>query len=185
MKAKFLSIILASLLVLGIAAGCSPKEEAELDGETVETSADTDGNGKTLRIAFPDTLTTVDVADVTASTMLKEVGGVVETLVYADADFNLTPLLATEWEMTGDYTWVFKLRDDVTFHDGTKFNADAVKWCIERIHSFPTRRSSDQSEERRVGKECKIGRDRLRGIAVRAFFRRPRRSGAASCRHCP
>ena len=26
------------------------------------------------------------------------------------------------------------------------------------IHSFPTRRSSDQSEERRVGKECKIGR---------------------------
>ena len=132
MKAKFLSIILASLLVLGIAAGCSPKEEAELDGETVETSADTDGNGKTLRIAFPDTLTTVDVADVTASTMLKEVGGVVETLVYADADFNLTPLLATEWEMTGDYTWVFKLRDDVTFHDGTKFNADAVKWCIER-----------------------------------------------------
>ena len=26
---------------------------------------------------------------------------------------------------------------------------------------------------------------RLRGIAVRAFFRRPRRSGAASCRHCP
>ena len=85
-----------------------------------------------MRIAFPDTLTTVDVADVTASTMLKEVGGVVETLVYADADFNLTPLLATEWEMTGDYTWVFKLRDDVTFHDGTKFNADAVKWCIER-----------------------------------------------------
>ena len=26
------------------------------------------------------------------------------------------------------------------------------------IHSFPTRRSSDRSEERRVGKECKIGR---------------------------
>ena len=26
---------------------------------------------------------------------------------------------------------------------------------------------------------------RLRGIAVRAFFRRPRRSGAAPCRHCP
>ena len=28
----------------------------------------------------------------------------------------------------------------------------------ETIHSFPTRRSSDRSEERRVGKECKIGR---------------------------
>ena len=26
------------------------------------------------------------------------------------------------------------------------------------LHSFPTRRSSDQSEERRVGKECRIGR---------------------------
>ena len=26
------------------------------------------------------------------------------------------------------------------------------------LHSFPTRRSSDLSEERREGKECKIGR---------------------------
>ena len=29
-----------------------------------------------------------------------------------------------------------------------------VQRMIESIHSFPTRRSSDESEERRVGKEC-------------------------------
>ena len=33
---------------------------------------------------------------------------------------------------------------------------DSLTFC--GLHSFPTRRSSDQSEERRVGKECKIGR---------------------------
>ena len=27
-------------------------------------------------------------------------------------------------------------------------------YYMARIHSFPTRRSSDRSEERRVGKEC-------------------------------
>ena len=32
------------------------------------------------------------------------------------------------------------------------------KGKVDAIHSFPTRRSSDRSEERRVGKECKIGR---------------------------
>jgi len=67
-----------------------------------------------------------------AATMLLEVAGVVQTLVSVDSNFVLHPSLATEWQRTGDTTWVFKLRHDVTFHDGTKFNAEAVKWCIDR-----------------------------------------------------
>ncbi|WP_078578824.1 glutathione ABC transporter substrate-binding protein [Salipaludibacillus agaradhaerens] len=56
-----------------------------------------------------------------------------ETLVKHSADMELEPLLATEWEATADDVWEFTLRDDVTFHDGSEFNADVVKANIERI----------------------------------------------------
>lgn len=87
---------------------------------------------KVLRIAFPSTLTTLDVADGDGATMLKEVGGVVETLVNVDSSFQLQPSLATSWERNDDTTWTIKLREGVKFHDGTDFNADAVKWCFDR-----------------------------------------------------
>lgn len=45
---------------------------------------------------------------------------------------DLEPLLATEWEATSDTEWTFTLRDDVTFHDGTPFNAEAAAFSIDR-----------------------------------------------------
>lgn len=45
---------------------------------------------------------------------------------------ELEPLLATSWESEDGKTWVFKLRDDVTFHDGSKFTSEDVKFTIER-----------------------------------------------------
>jgi peptide/nickel transport system substrate-binding protein len=47
---------------------------------------------------------------------------------------QFTPALATSWESADEgMTWTFYLREGVTFHDGTPFNADAVKYSIERI----------------------------------------------------
>jgi peptide/nickel transport system substrate-binding protein len=43
------------------------------------------------------------------------------------------PLLATSWEASDDLMeWTFYLREGVIFHDGTDFNADAVKYSFER-----------------------------------------------------
>ncbi|MFB4165551.1 glutathione ABC transporter substrate-binding protein [Alteribacillus sp. JSM 102045] len=58
---------------------------------------------------------------------------VFETLVIQDENMELQPNLAEDWEQTGDTTWEFYLRDDVTFHDGAEFNAEAVKANIDRI----------------------------------------------------
>jgi peptide/nickel transport system substrate-binding protein len=45
----------------------------------------------------------------------------------------LSPGLATRWESNEDATeWTFYLRKGVKFHDGTDFNAEAVKYSIER-----------------------------------------------------
>lgn len=46
---------------------------------------------------------------------------------------ELQPALATAWTATkGGAVWTFKLRQGVTFHDGTPFNAEAVKFNVER-----------------------------------------------------
>jgi peptide/nickel transport system substrate-binding protein len=43
------------------------------------------------------------------------------------------PALATSWEASDDgLEWTFHLREGVTFHDGTPFNADAVVFNFER-----------------------------------------------------
>ena len=48
-----------------------------------------------------------------------------ETLVKLDKEGDALPALATEWQQSGR-TWTFEIRDGVTFHDGTKLDAQAV-----------------------------------------------------------
>lgn len=56
-----------------------------------------------------------------------------ETLIYQNPDGELEPGLATEWEQVDDKTWNFKLREDVTFHNGQAFTAEDVKATLERV----------------------------------------------------
>ncbi len=56
-----------------------------------------------------------------------------EYLVEMSADTGeLEPLLATAWETDDGSTWTFTLRKGVKFHDGSDFNAEDVKYTIER-----------------------------------------------------
>ena len=65
---------------------------------------------------------------------------VYDTLVYrapatgTATDNQFVPGLAESWEVSDDgLTYTFHLRHDVTFQDGTSFNAEAVRVNIERI----------------------------------------------------
>jgi peptide/nickel transport system substrate-binding protein len=58
--------------------------------------------------------------------------GIYETLFANDENMVLTPELATDYERVSDTEWEISLREDVTFHDGTPFNADAVVYSFER-----------------------------------------------------
>ncbi len=56
-----------------------------------------------------------------------------------DPDLAILPVLALdfgEWDYITDPdapTYIVELREDVWFHDGTKFNAAAVKWNFDRL----------------------------------------------------
>ena len=55
-------------------------------------------------------------------------------LVRLTVDLDVVPELATSWEVAEDrVTWTFHLRRGVKFHDGTPFNAQAVKFNFETV----------------------------------------------------
>lgn len=56
-----------------------------------------------------------------------------DSLIYLDAAGRVFPGLATEWRFSNDKkTITFRLREGVTFHDGTPFDARAVKASVDR-----------------------------------------------------
>jgi len=92
------------------------------------------GAGGTLKIALPTDITKLDpiyIQDAPSSTVADLI---YDTLVEFDFDGSLRPGLASSWEVSEDATvYTFHLREGVTFHDGTQFDAHAVKAHFERL----------------------------------------------------
>ena len=64
-------------------------------------------------------------------------GNVYEGLVQLDEHGEVEPLLAESWEISEDGTeYSFTLREDVTFHDGTPFDAEIVQFSLERLDEW-------------------------------------------------
>ncbi|MCE0497402.1 MAG: ABC transporter substrate-binding protein [Methylacidiphilales bacterium] len=63
-----------------------------------------------------------------------------DNLVYLDNKGNIQPWLAKSWTISPDgKTYTFYLRDDVTFSDGTPFDAEAVRVNLARIRDPATK----------------------------------------------
>ena len=66
-----------------------------------------------------------------------------ESLVSLDDDGEVIPWLATRWTQSDDgLTWEFSLRDDVSFTDGTPFDAEAVAANIAHVQDPATASST-------------------------------------------
>jgi peptide/nickel transport system substrate-binding protein len=69
-----------------------------------------------------------------------------DKLVDTDANLTVVPMLATSWAISPDgRTVTFRLRQGVRFHDGTPFDANAVKYNFDRMQDpkFPSARRSE------------------------------------------
>jgi len=63
-----------------------------------------------------------------------------DNLVYLDAKGEISPWLAKSWTISPDgKVYTFVLRQDVTFSDGAKFNAEAVKVNLEHMRDPATK----------------------------------------------
>lgn len=77
----------------------------------------------------------LDPATVTAVNDFRILVNLYDGLVrYKDGSLQVEPALATAWTISDDgLVYTFQLRKGVKFHDGTPFNAKAVKFNFERM----------------------------------------------------
>lgn len=106
---------------------------APLSACAVANSQSVEG-GSTVRVVLQQEPPTLEPCESSlTSTGIVVRSNITEPLVERDPDSGeLEPLLATAWEQTTDRTWTFTLRDDVTFSDGTPFDAEDAAFSIDR-----------------------------------------------------
>ena len=82
-------------------------------------------------VAEPVTMDPPQITDLNSARVTKRI---FEGLVGQElGSYKLVPGLAQSWDISRDgLTYTFRLRPNVTFHDGTPFNAEAVKFVFER-----------------------------------------------------
>ncbi|MFC0409794.1 glutathione ABC transporter substrate-binding protein GsiB [Roseomonas elaeocarpi] len=98
-----------------------------------------------LVVGVPDNLTGLDPADVNDTLSQSACRLMLQGLYGFDKDMKLIPVLAESYEADADAkVFTFKLRQNVKFHDGTPFDAAAVKANFERVAN-PDNRLKRQS----------------------------------------
>ena len=126
----FIFTLVLSLFLAACAGGSDNKDEEKANDKSKTEDGNTGGDlvFATLSDAAkldPHISTDVPSANINVN--------IFDRLIKKDENEEIIPNLATSWEAVDDTTWVFELRDDVTFHDGEKFNAEVVKKNFERI----------------------------------------------------
>jgi peptide/nickel transport system substrate-binding protein len=142
MTKKTLKLLLVSFLALSLLlVGCSnSNQEANSEDKPSESGTKKD----TLVFGRGGDSTSLDPITTTEGETFKVTENIFETLLeYGEQDTTLHPGLAEEWEVSTDaLTYTLKLRQDVKFHDGTDFNAEAVvfnfnRWMNGNADDFP------------------------------------------------
>ncbi len=154
---RLMTLLAAFALVAG---ACGDTDDAEVgvddpvdvvdEGATVDTGGDTgvateDGSNEvaapegdvdpdaTLRFSYTVGPSRFDPARATSSFDNTSLFLTYDRLIHQAPDASAVPGLATDWEFVDDGTaLVLDLREGVTFHDGTPFDAEAVKANIDR-----------------------------------------------------
>ena len=134
---RCLALMAATAVVL---AGCggpgaSPSTQS---GTGPVTEADIDPTA-ILRVSAAASIPLLDPVQQTTYGMSGYLALIYDRLTMLDKDDNLIPGLATRWEFAPDGSFLeLTLRDDVTFHDGTPFDAAALRANIERGKTLET-----------------------------------------------
>lgn len=122
---RFILLLLSVITVLG---GCGQKEGVNTQTESANSEVKSEliyASAKDINDMNPHLYTGSMPAQ----------GMVYESLVENTVD-GIKPLLAESWDIAEDgKTYTFHLRQDVKFHDGEPFNAEAVKQNIDAVQA--------------------------------------------------
>ncbi|MBU4213446.1 MAG: ABC transporter substrate-binding protein [Actinobacteria bacterium] len=128
--------LLKGLLVggatVGALAACAPSSSSPTATGTAAVGADTGAEIDLVTIALPGSLSSLDV-NTEAGILNYYVAAIAqEGLLQVEPDGTLTPALAKAWNRVDASTYVFTLRTDATFADGTPVTVEDVLYSIEK-----------------------------------------------------
>ena len=133
---KGLSVIMLIGLLLAACGGGTQATEAPAVEATEAATEAPAVSGGTLTLGIPIEPETLDPGDAVYVQEQFILMNIFDSLLSISPDGELHPGLASAWEPNADYSeFTFTLRDDVTFHDGTPFTAEAVKASFDHINS--------------------------------------------------
>jgi len=148
---KLSAVLSLSLAINACSPAAAPKHETSAADGTVTNGVVTYSaadfhesspgrSGGTLRVSAASDAGSFDVHALSNGN-IQWMGRILfDCLVYQDEQGNISPWLARSWDISDDgKTYTFHLRDDVTFSDGEKFNAQALQTNLEHMRDPATK----------------------------------------------
>ncbi|WP_257348100.1 glutathione ABC transporter substrate-binding protein [Pseudalkalibacillus decolorationis] len=131
-RKRYLTSLVAAFLIISLAlAGCSSNAGNSSSG----------GDDVPQELTYASTtkavgLSPIETNDSVSSRVIEQI---YETLFVRDPKtMEIVPKLAKSYETPDSKTWVIKLKEGIKFHDGTDFNAEAVKYTFDKFRDPET-----------------------------------------------
>lgn len=163
MKKEIVSVMMAACLFASLATGCGTANESETSSKSgsevasvtsaseeaagaVSKSGETTTDGERADLVLGATTgffgaESLDVA-YNWDGWIMSIYGISENLYRLDENIEPQPWIAESVETPDENTWVFTIRDGVTFSNGKTVDAKAVKACFERTYEKNERADS-------------------------------------------
>ena len=163
MKKEIVSVMMAACLFASLATGCSTANESETSSKSGSEAASvtsaseeaagavsksgettTDGERADLVLGATTGFFGAESLDVAYNWdgWIMSIYGISENLYRLDENIEPQPWIAESVETPDENTWVFTIRDGVTFSNGKTVDAKAVKACFERTYEKNERADS-------------------------------------------
>ena len=163
MKKKIVSVMMAACLFASLATGCGTANESETSSKSGSEAASvtsaseeaagavsksgettTDGERADLVLGATTGFFGAESLDVAYNWdgWIMSIYGISENLYRLDENIEPQPWIAESVETPDENTWVFTIRDGITFSNGKTVDAKAVKACFERTYEKNERADS-------------------------------------------
>lgn len=124
---KFTALILALLVGASLLTACSPNAAPSSSAASEQQGA------KEIVYANATDISSMDPRNATGTQTASILNHVFSGLVTTDEKGQVVNDLAESYKNIDDKTWEFKLKDGVTFQDGSKLTSEDVKYTLDTI----------------------------------------------------
>ena len=109
------------------------KNEEENSGENNKKQETTVAQDLRLAIVNYDSINPI----LSKNSNVQDISRIVfEPLITLSKDYKPEGCLATEWSISGDNSYIIKLRDNVKWHDGSSFTSKDVQFTIDKLKNI-------------------------------------------------